>query len=744
MAASTGENSATLCEPCRTSLRITAEISLRSAAPGIVRHGIVVAKLGTEDGPWSTSACNLCQLLYSTRLGRPIVTTTRVSSQGGLFSAGSGPLFIPNSRSYELRVFSFLQTYDGIDYDKMKSSSQCRLKDSMVFAAVPASFQGSPNRQVLRSHMWNNGHLVFSNKAERKSSEFTANVLPSQFDPRFVLHSLDYCNKHHQELCHAQENIPKIRLIDCYDRTIISSSQLTRYVALSYVWASTESLPDLAEDTTHTEKSVLPKVVSQAITDAMQVTKELGFRYLWVDKYCIDQENEQDMLEQIAQMDTIYRASDFTIIAAAGNDEHTGLPGVGSTTRTLQPNISWGELTVTSTMPHPHHVIKGSRYMTRGWTLQESILARRRLVFTADQVYFECNGMNCFESLSFSLDRVHTKTKNRFFAYMRSGLFNGRDEGLKNGIFSLPFGTFDDRNKSWDYHKRKYLILATNFTSRNLGRESDSLNAFAGIMKHIEAAKYPITQLQGIPYLHPSVYPDQHTHLDCVVAGLCWRHIWCWSGGRHKVDRRAGFPSWSWAGWSGAVSWTDLFTFENMDLVSLVDNFRCELEDGMSMTLRDYTSQRTSRQLAAPSALRFSAWLVPPTMISLESSKKTTSWKIDEFRLELHMSEFEGNQRDFLESLKTAKLKCFFVAKGTYNSYFLIVDTSGRRVGTAEAIWSEAKPDRRFAREVPFSGTKTEQCNANVEEAAQGLTLITPKLIPDRQTASAALPCQGM
>ena len=145
-----------------------------------------------------------------------------------------------------------------------------------------------------------------------------------------------------------------------------------------------------------------------------------------------------------------------------------------------------------------------------------------------------------------------------------------------------------------------------------------------------------------------------------------------------------------------------------MDLVSLVDNFRCELEDGMFMTLRDYTSQRNSRQLAAPSALRFSAWLVPPTMISLESSEKATSWKIDDFRLELHMSEFEGNQRDFLESLKTAKLKCFFVAKGTYNSYFLILDTSGRRVGTAEAIWSEAEPDRRFAREVPFSGAKTE------------------------------------
>ena len=146
--------------------------------------------------------------------------------------------------------------------------------------------------------------------------------------------------------------------------------------------------------------------------------------------------------------------------------------------------------------------------MTRGWTLQESILSRRRLVFTPDQIYFECNAMNCFESLSVPLDLVHTKTKDRYYSFMRSGLFNGRDEGLSSQIFGLPFGNFDDRAESWSYYMKKYLILATNFTRRILSFDSDSLNAFAGIMRHLETTKYPITQLLGIPYLHPSVFLD--------------------------------------------------------------------------------------------------------------------------------------------------------------------------------------------------------------------------------------------
>jgi len=79
----------------------------------------------------------------------------------------------------------------------------------------------------------------------------------------------------------------------------------------------------------------------------------------------------------------------------------------------------------------------------------------------------------------------------------------------------------------------------------------------------------------------------------------------------------------------------------------------------------------------------------------------------------VYMSEFEGDPSDFLECLRTGKLNCIFVAKGLFNSYFLIIEpegkysrTSARRVGVAEVIWSKDVLVYRFADEVKFQGAK--------------------------------------
>ncbi|KAK4100523.1 heterokaryon incompatibility, partial [Parathielavia hyrcaniae] len=64
--------------------------------------------------------------------------------------------------------------------------------------------------------------------------------------------------------------------------------------------------------------------LSAAISDAIQVTKALGYNYLWVDRYCIDQSDPQEMHSQINQMDLIYSMSEVTLVAAAGTDETAG------------------------------------------------------------------------------------------------------------------------------------------------------------------------------------------------------------------------------------------------------------------------------------------------------------------------------------------------------------------------------------------------------------------------------------
>jgi hypothetical protein len=50
-----------------------------------------------------------------------------------------------------------------------------------------------------------------------------------------------------------------------------------------------------------------------------------------VDQYCIDQHDTIEKHEQIGRMNLTYEASQLMIIAAAGDGEDSGLPGIGST-----------------------------------------------------------------------------------------------------------------------------------------------------------------------------------------------------------------------------------------------------------------------------------------------------------------------------------------------------------------------------------------------------------------------------
>ena len=92
----------------------------------------------------------------------------------------------------------------------------------------------------------------------------------------------------------AVPNIPS-RLIDCQTRTVIDAG-IQPYLALSYVWGTVTFDCD-------TEYSILegglPEKLPSTIADAMAATRELGYRYLWVDKYTIDQHDERSKLHDI-------------------------------------------------------------------------------------------------------------------------------------------------------------------------------------------------------------------------------------------------------------------------------------------------------------------------------------------------------------------------------------------------------------------------------------------------------------
>ncbi|KAF9636489.1 hypothetical protein BFW01_g7385 [Lasiodiplodia theobromae] len=173
----------------------------------------------------------------------------------------------------------------------------------------------------------------------------------------------------------------------------------TEYVALSYVWGKygasmNTAILNEADAFAHRQPAnkttfprELPRKLELTIEDAIQVTLEMGFSFLWVDKYCIDENNPAEKKRHIRNMDSIYQDAAFTIIAAAGDDADYGLPGVSTRPRTSRTSCRVGNFLVLSSglhngteteyRPNQTDVLSQSKWNSRAWTYQEGLLSRR-------------------------------------------------------------------------------------------------------------------------------------------------------------------------------------------------------------------------------------------------------------------------------------------------------------------------------------------------------------------------------
>ena len=103
-------------------------------------------------------------------------------------------------------------------------------------------------------------------------------------------------------------------------------------------------------------------------------------------------------------MHLIYQNAELTIVAGSGDNAEAGLPGVSSIPRTQQWQAKVGRHLLVSLKSEPELVIMASPWASRGWTFQEAMFSHRLLIFTEQQVYFECQSANFCET--FAKDHV--------------------------------------------------------------------------------------------------------------------------------------------------------------------------------------------------------------------------------------------------------------------------------------------------------------------------------------------------
>jgi hypothetical protein len=334
-------------------------------------------------------------------------------------------------------------------------------------------------------------------------------------------------------------------VIDCLSRRVIARPDDAAYATLSYVWGprNHEKVDTPIARSIYPEQSSLLDL-PQTVEDAISVTLDMGYQYLWVDKYCMDPDDDT-FHTQLRQMNLVYQNSVFTIIAAAGNDSLYGLPGV-SHAREGSPQITVEGVTISTVPISIVKDLESKVWNTRGWTYQEGLLSTRRLIFTSTQVYFECQGYYFFEGILVTptcSSRHYMSTQGGF-----SGTINRRILGMTERE-SYKLGVFPE-NRIEKFGDEIWHRIEE-YTTRSLTFDSDILNAMLGLFELFDQL-FQVQHLWGIPY------PSQDTASPYRKSPMRLRKVTFlnqlnWDNGQTLSARREAFPSWSWTGWHGRV-----------------------------------------------------------------------------------------------------------------------------------------------------------------------------------------------
>jgi hypothetical protein len=242
----------------------------------------------------------------------------------------------------------------------------------------------------------------------------------------------------------------QLRGIDVLSDCVVSIPPESEYLALSYVWGAEsvdqlrclKSNVDLLAKPGQLSKFSLPRTIS----DAILVCQKLGYRFLWVDRLCIVQDESMEALStQLNQMASIYNRATLTLVAATGNDAGHGLAGVSYARDAKQIALKCNEdFELVSITPHLMDLLRDSKWKTRGWTYQEDVASKKLLFFT--------------------------------------------DYGLRfrNGIDTAEVRQEDSEAISWLLIEEVDLRIVGEFTKRELTHESDILHASAGILHALD------------------------------------------------------------------------------------------------------------------------------------------------------------------------------------------------------------------------------------------------------------------
>lgn len=196
---------------------------------------------------------------------------------------------------------------------------------------------------------------------------------------------------------------PQLRLIETQEETIFGQE----YIALSHPWGDVKKHPPFSawrrdfsgqgRGVEALKRAIAYKDLPSTFKDAVDCTRALGIRFLWIDSICIIQGRDGDFNQEAKNMEKVFSGAYCVLAASRATNQHDGFLGERPQRRYVTFQRTKDELffVCESIDDFSKDVIEGSLNQ-RGWVLQERALARRTIYFTENQTYFECgHGVRC-------------------------------------------------------------------------------------------------------------------------------------------------------------------------------------------------------------------------------------------------------------------------------------------------------------------------------------------------------------
>jgi hypothetical protein len=315
-------------------------------------------------------------------------------------------------------------------------------------------------------------------------------------------------------------------LIDIDENCIRPGNECGPYVALSYRWGENPNIrvePDilasLQQPNSLNDKSISKKLPN-ILRHAMHLTSVIGERFLWVDALCIIH-GHADTRHQLNLMGAIYANAMITIIAADGdsNDGLLGLNGISAPRMLEHKVIPFANEKIIVRNTQTFSMVGNTPYYERGWTYQEFMLSKRRILFNQKEVHWQCQCSLWHEELVLGIE---------FDKYI-----NPRFTDILSGFPDVV---------SLDHSINEY-------NNRNISYDEHALSGIAGLLS-IASRSFP----GGFLFGNAELMFDR---------GLCWSPFWKSTNVRRRVHSNRhtdgipnsahNLPSWSWTGWQGMV-----------------------------------------------------------------------------------------------------------------------------------------------------------------------------------------------